>query len=405
MSGESGDVNEDTVTAWRERLVTLVRGYSPKDIWNEDETGCFFRALPDKTLADAKKACKGGKKAKIRITLAFFVNSAGEKEMPIVIGKSASPRCFKGIRDKNIPLGVPYYLNAKAWMNSVIMLDILNKINRNLARQKRRVILFLDNVSSHSPDLVSKFSNITVVFLPKNTTSRLQPLDAGIIKNFKAQYRKLIVQHALSKIDGSTLTATQITKSINLLTAIRLVKQAWNAVSADTIVNCFKHCGVQPRTDEVTDPFADLDEESQDEQEGDSGSQDEELQELVQQFDPELNPSDYINADEDLPTSDTYDNNENWRCELRDELLSGSRAKKLIFSENDSEEEDESDVESPSTITTFREAIDCANNLLKFLTQKGEEQLSDSMFKLIQKVQISQLGHSKQMSIEAFTSP
>ena len=42
VSGESGDVNEETVTAWRERPVTLVRGYSPEDIWNEDETGCFF---------------------------------------------------------------------------------------------------------------------------------------------------------------------------------------------------------------------------------------------------------------------------------------------------------------------------------------------------------------------------
>ena len=159
-----------------------MHGYSPTDIWNEVETGCFFRALPDKTLADANKTCKGAKKAKIRITLAFFVNAAGEKEMPIVIGKSASPRCFKGIRDKKMHLGVACYSNAKAWMDSVIMLDILNKINRKFARQKRKVILFLDNVSSHSPDLVGKFSNITVVFLPKNTTSRLQPLDAGIIK-------------------------------------------------------------------------------------------------------------------------------------------------------------------------------------------------------------------------------
>ena len=96
-----------------------------------------------------KKACKEGKNAKIRITLAFFVNAAGEKEVPILIGKSASPRCFKGIRDRK-PLGVPYYANAKAWMDSVIMLDILNKLNRKLAQQKRKVILFLDNVSSHS---------------------------------------------------------------------------------------------------------------------------------------------------------------------------------------------------------------------------------------------------------------
>ena len=67
------------------------------------------------------------------------------------------------------------------------------------------MIFFLDNVSSHSPDLVSKFLNIKVVSLPKNTTSRLQPLDAGIIKNFKAHYRKLTVKHALFKIDVSTL--------------------------------------------------------------------------------------------------------------------------------------------------------------------------------------------------------
>ena len=109
-------------------------------------------------------------------------------------------------------------------------------------------------------DLVSKFSNIKVVFLPKNTTSHLQPLDAGIIKNFKSHYRKLIVKHTLSKISGSTLTATQIAKSIDILTAIRWVKQAWDAVIPDTVANCFKHCGVQPRPDETTDPFADLDE-------------------------------------------------------------------------------------------------------------------------------------------------
>ena len=65
-------------------------------------------------------------------------------------------------------------------------------------------------------------------------------------------------------------------------------------MSADTIVNCFKHCEVQSCTDEIIDPLADHDEESEDEQKGDNRSQAEELQELVQQFDPELNASDYI---------------------------------------------------------------------------------------------------------------
>ena len=99
VSGEASDVREETAQAWKERLPTLIQGYNPQDILNEDETACFFHAVPERTLADAKKDCKGGKKAKLHITLAFMVNAAEGKVMPIVIGKAASPRCFKGIRD------------------------------------------------------------------------------------------------------------------------------------------------------------------------------------------------------------------------------------------------------------------------------------------------------------------
>ena len=79
--------------------------------------------------------------------------------MPIVVGKAASSRCFKDLRDKKNPLGVPYYSNAKAWMNSDIMFDVLTKTNRKLAQQKRNVVLFLDNVSSHPPGFSKKFSH------------------------------------------------------------------------------------------------------------------------------------------------------------------------------------------------------------------------------------------------------
>ena len=69
-----------------------------------------------------------------------------------------------------------------------IMDTIIIKLNRRMVRERRNIILFMDNVSSHSSDLKEKFSNIKVVFLPVNTTSRLRPLDAGIIKNFKVHY-------------------------------------------------------------------------------------------------------------------------------------------------------------------------------------------------------------------------
>ena len=51
-----------------------------------DESGCFFKALPDKGLVEKGKEAKGGKKSKQRFTRTFFVNAAGEKiDDPVVI--------------------------------------------------------------------------------------------------------------------------------------------------------------------------------------------------------------------------------------------------------------------------------------------------------------------------------
>ena len=157
VSGESADVSEITIEAWLERLPSILRGYSPDDIWNQDETGCFYRALPEKSLAEKKKQCHGGKKAKQRLTISFFVNAAGEKEVPVVIGKAAKPRCFKGLNDATKPLGIPYYSNPKSWMTSEIMEDIVKKFNRKMQRKERHALLLIDNAPSHSPNLREKF--------------------------------------------------------------------------------------------------------------------------------------------------------------------------------------------------------------------------------------------------------
>ncbi len=171
-----------------------------------------------------RKSAKEGKKA------AFFANAAGGKEQPIVIGKAAKLRCFKGIRDPKKPEGILYYSNPKAWMNTEVMTDILTALNRRLIRQGRNVLIFIDNVSSHDPALKDQHQDH---FLPKNTTSKLQPLDAGIIQIFKVHYWRLLLKHnivMLAQIDGTDLTATAIVKSIHVLTAIRWIKKAWEEV-------------------------------------------------------------------------------------------------------------------------------------------------------------------------------
>ena len=285
ISGESADVSEETVQDWYEKLNVLMDGYKAEDIWNADETGCFYRALPDKTLSDMNKQCKGGKKAKERVTVCLFANAHGEKELPIVIGRAANPRCFKGIRNPKMPGGIPYYSNAKAWMTTDIMTSILSSLNRRLIRKNRHILLLLDNATSHDSNLKDKFSNIKIVFLPKNTTSKLQPLDAGVIKNFKVHYRRLLLQHTLSCINESDLSTSSIVKTINILMAIRWIRQAWDEVKPETIMNCFRHCGALPPQNCEQEDSLMLVEDLELEEVADT-EEDTYLQQLVSQFDP-----------------------------------------------------------------------------------------------------------------------
>ena len=255
-----------------------------------------------------KRECRSGKMVKERVTIAFFVNAAGEKEPPVIIGKSAPPRSFEGLMDKANPHGLPYFSNPKAWMNMEIMHAILAKLNRKIIRQGRKILLLLDNVSSHSPDLKDGFSNIKVAFLPKNTTSRLLPLDAGIIKNVKVYYRKLLVRHTLAAINDSVDNASKICKSVSVLLAIRWIKQDCEQVSAITIKNCFKHCEAMPTEskEELTDPFADLDT-----QESDVAN----LDALLTPLNSGVTAAKYLDQEDDLCTCFTFDETEksDWR--------------------------------------------------------------------------------------------
>ncbi|CAG2205244.1 unnamed protein product [Mytilus edulis] len=223
VNGESASVDTTTVEEYRTRLPDITKGYTQADIFNCDETGLFYRALPDKTLGVKDQSCKGGKNRKERLTVMFACSSTGEKLKPLVIGKSYNPRCFKNVNKGNLP--VTYYSNKKAWMTTNAFIDWLRTVNTTMRLQRRHILMFLDNASSHSKEL--NLSNLTLKFLPANTTSVLQPLDQGIIRAFKARYRKLMISSLLTKID-QTQSASELCREINVLDAIYWVTRAWN---------------------------------------------------------------------------------------------------------------------------------------------------------------------------------
>ena len=357
ISGESGDVSGATVKSWKERLPEILRGYSKKDVYNLDETGCFWRALPTSGFGEKGKKCAGGKQKKQRFTIAFLVNATGYKEKPIVIWKSANPRCFRGFNKSQLP--VHYYDQSIAWMSGDILDTYLTSFNSKLRLEKRTILFLMDNAGCHPEHLKGKYSNIKIVFLPPNTTSKLQPLDLGVIANFKTHYRRFLLQYVLAKIDGA-VKATDVTQSINVLIAIRWVSLAWREVKASTIIKCFKRGGILNDTLDLhncictsdDDPFEDLDEATS-------------LAPLITSTmgtQGTCSVSEYINGDNDLPICTDLDN-DHWEDDFMDSLSQDP----VNIPEDDSDPESDSDLDHPEpVIKNFKEAVETLENVQVF---------------------------------------
>ena len=88
VSGKSEKVSKEIIAPWEETtLPTILARYQLKNIFNADEFGLFYKAL-----------CSDGKHSKVGLTGMAVSNALGEKIPMFVIGKFASPRCFKHVR-------------------------------------------------------------------------------------------------------------------------------------------------------------------------------------------------------------------------------------------------------------------------------------------------------------------
>ena len=253
VSGESVSVTSDMTGAWLEcTLPTLLSKYSLKDIYNADEFGLYFAAAPTTSLHFKNQSCKGEKFSKSRLTGLVAANAIGEKLPLLIIGKYKKPRCFKNVQ--NFPC--KYLAQKKSWMDSEIFTNWLVALDHRFQKEKRNVLMIVDNCPAH-PEITG-LKNINLVFLPANTTSVLQPMDQGVIRSLKAYYRGSIVRRMISHLDEHACLP-----KINMLEAMQMATNAWESVTKATIVNCFRKCKICPSSQNEAiqdegDPFADL---------------------------------------------------------------------------------------------------------------------------------------------------
>ena len=118
--------------------------------------------------------------------------------------------------------------------------------------------MLMDDASSHKIPYISlekvhgldafRLSNVLVVYLPPDTTCKVQPLDADSIAAFKQHYRTHLLRWYLSQYET-------IVDDVNLAKLVPGIRQAilWSVaaldqISAQTISNCWRHTGILPPT-------------------------------------------------------------------------------------------------------------------------------------------------------------
>ena len=89
VPGEENAVTPEMSASWSETyLLNILSKYELKDTCNADVFGLFCQG----------ECCSGGNHSKVRLTGLAYGNATGEKLALFLVGKSAKPRCFSGVK-------------------------------------------------------------------------------------------------------------------------------------------------------------------------------------------------------------------------------------------------------------------------------------------------------------------
>ena len=254
MCGESLDC-PDYSQLIEEVLTPLMEEYEPQNIYNADETSLFYKSLSNHTMSFDSEEVHGSKlhQSKDRMSLLLSINMNGsEKFNQVLIGKAAHPTALKkhGVTFKD--LGIEHFWNQKGCMTGSVFNLWLTDWNNNLIKQNCHVPLLIDNAPGH---VIGEYSNIRIQFLPPNTTAKLQPLDQGIIKSSKDNYRTILMTRYLAGVE-SKQEAKTIMKSFDFVVACQVLVKAWDALTPENIQKCFSKAGFMPYVEHEPESYA-----------------------------------------------------------------------------------------------------------------------------------------------------
>lgn len=237
VSGEKLSNNEAAVKPFQDKFMDVIReqDLSADQIYNADESGLYWRSIPNKTLASASEIrAPGSKVSKERITFMPCANVTGTHKLSLlVVGKAQRPRAFATVRK----LPVHYTGQSSAWVTRPIFMEWLKEhfipeVNKFLSKKNLplKALLLLDNAPAHplEDDLQSIDENFTILYMPPNCTALIQPMDQNVIQNIKVNYKKKLLLQVFGQQEvNPEYTVTEVLKQNTMKDAVFSLAQSW----------------------------------------------------------------------------------------------------------------------------------------------------------------------------------
>ena len=264
LHGEAGSVNALAVAGDISQLRSNLAQYPPDHVYNMDETGLFFKLLPRRTYvleSEGRRTVRGIKamKAKDRITAFLCTNADGSQKVDLsIIGKAQNPRCFRmGKPD------VQYFSQKNAWADNVVFKRWFYEVFLPHVRKttSRPVALVMDNCGPHGADISDGRGQVTIYPLPPNCTALHQPMDLGVIAEWKAHYRRNLLVEMMDDIENQEARRDQNKKrpggmkglaegyDPHMLDVSRLCQKSWDDVKSEEIARCWSKSGILSMSD------------------------------------------------------------------------------------------------------------------------------------------------------------
>ena len=144
-------------------------------------------------------------------------------------------------------------------MESILFEEWVREVDGRFTKEGRKIVLLVDNCPAHPS--IDNLLSTELIFLPPNTTTKLQSMDQGVIRSLKAYYKTMTIKKLIEAIEKK-----KPLPEFSILDAVQILDLAWEKVTTKTVVSCFEKARISKEKQseallDADDPFKDLQEQ------------------------------------------------------------------------------------------------------------------------------------------------